>query len=154
MEWKKIDGSLFEVSSTGLIRRIGKDSVLKPGVDAGGYYIIPVHYEDGTRKTKRLHRLIAGAFIPNPEGLPEVDHINRNRTDNTVENLRWVSKSKNQWNKGTQKNNTTGFTGIHSADGNWEAAMWHLGKKIYIGRFDTLEAAVDARAKLVGELRT
>ena len=50
-----------------------------------------------------LHRLIAKQFIDNPDNLPEVDHINHNRTDNHIENLRFVSSSDNQINKSIQK---------------------------------------------------
>lgn len=51
------------------------------------------------RKNCYKHRLIAVQFIPNPDNLPQVDHINHNRTDNRIENLRWVSSSGNSRNK-------------------------------------------------------
>lgn len=44
-------------------------------------------------KTYRVHRIVAETFIPNPEEKPEIDHINRNPSDNRVENLRWVTRS-------------------------------------------------------------
>jgi hypothetical protein len=152
MEWRKVADSLFEVSSTGLIRRIGKEKCFKPGVDAGGYFILPVHYEDGSRKTKRLHRLVGGAFLPNPDNLPELDHINRDRKDNRIENLRWVSKNKNQWNKGVQESKT-GFTGVRESDGRWRATLWAYGKYHHLGVFSTLEEAVAARAEGEARLR-
>jgi hypothetical protein len=52
-------------------------------------------------KDQRKHRLIALQFIPNPNNLPEVDHINHNRVDNRIENLRWVTSSENKFNKGS-----------------------------------------------------
>ena len=61
----------------------------------------------------RVHRLVAEAFIENPEDKSEVDHINRDSLDNRVENLRWVTKSENQINKKIQKNNTTGRKNLY-----------------------------------------
>jgi hypothetical protein len=52
-------------------------------------------------KDQRKHRLIALQFIPNPDQLPEVDHINHNRVDNRILNLRWVSASDNMFNRGS-----------------------------------------------------
>ena len=60
--------------------------------------------ERGQRKKKlRVHRIVAETFIPNTEDKPEVDHINRIRTDNRVENLRWVTRLENAQNREPRK---------------------------------------------------
>lgn len=59
-----------------------------------GYVSVNI-YVGGVRTTKHVHRILAECFLPNPEGLPEVDHINDIRHDNRLENLRWISKSEN-----------------------------------------------------------
>lgn len=61
--------------------------------DADGYFKTKTN-----GKNRFVHRLIAEAFIPNPDNLPEVDHLNRNRADNRVENLRWVTHKENSRN--------------------------------------------------------
>jgi len=55
-------------------------------------------YVDGKRVNKQVHRFIAERLIPNPDNLPVVDHINRNRLDNRVENLRWSTREDNWYN--------------------------------------------------------
>ena len=53
-------------------------------------------YKDTICKVYLVHRLVALAFIPNPDNKPEVDHINKNRIDNRIENLRWVTSKENK----------------------------------------------------------
>ena len=83
----------------------------------GGYLHTKIY--NGKPKCVRVHRLVAEHFIPNPENKPQVDHINRDTYDNRVENLRWVSNSENQLNKGNMKNNTSGHKYISSYKGLW-----------------------------------
>lgn len=71
--------------------------IMKPYLYPNGYYGFEF-YKDGKVVHKLLHRIIAEVFIPNPDNLPEVDHINRITTDNRIENLRWS-------NRKTQNNN-------------------------------------------------
>ena len=94
-------------------------------------------------KSKRLHRFIyelIGVDIPDDM---EVDHINHNKTDNRWENLRLVSRSDNQRNRGIQKNNKSGVVGVywHNASSRWEADL----QGIYLGRYKDKSKAVDAR---------
>ena len=72
-----------------------------------GYKIVRL-CKEGKGKNHSVHRLLAEHYIPNPENKPAVDHINRIITDNTINNLRWVTLSENQQNRTFNKNNTSG----------------------------------------------
>jgi hypothetical protein len=96
MEWRVIeDYPEYEVSNTGVVRRA--ERILKQSILRHGYTKVTLS-SSNNQKDMCIHRLVATAFIPNPENNPQVDHINRIRTDNRVENLRWVTCSENQSN--------------------------------------------------------
>ena len=106
--------------------------------DSQGYVAIKVK-----GKSVKAHRFIyelIGVDIPDDM---EVDHINHNKTDNRWENLRLVSRSDNQRNRGIQKNNKSGVVGVywHNASSRWEADL----QGIYLGRYKDKSKAVDAR---------
>ena len=85
---------------------------LKPTFHTNGYRMIGLS-NNGKQKTHRLHRLVAIHYLPNPKNYNEIDHINRNKNDNNVENLRWCSRSDNVRNRNISKNNTSGYKNIH-----------------------------------------
>lgn len=101
-EWKNIEGyeGLYQVSSEGNVKSLIKNKELKQHLDKCGYYRV-VFYNPTERKHKNqiVSRLVAKAFIPNLENKPCVDHINTVRTDNRVENLRWVDWKENSNNE-------------------------------------------------------
>lgn len=85
----------YKVSNKGTI--IGKRGrPLKPYDNGRGYLIVTIPQKDGYRQTsKSVHRFVAEAWIPNPENLSDVDHIDSDRYNNHVSNLRWVTHGEN-----------------------------------------------------------
>lgn len=94
--WKEIKGfeGRYEISSEGRVRNMKKGNILVASKNEKGYLRLRL----GRGKDYRVHRLVAEAFIPNPNNKPCVDHINAIRDDNRVENLRWVTHTENNLN--------------------------------------------------------
>ena len=81
---------LYEVSDRGRIYSVRSKKCLMPKISKAGYYYITLA-NHGKFKAMRIHRLVAMAFIPNPENKPTVNHINENKLDNRLENLEWAT---------------------------------------------------------------
>lgn len=99
--WKEIKNyPQYEVSNCGRVRSLKRKAphILKACMSSCGYLCVTLSKE-GKVKTFPIAKLVAEAFIPNPDNLPEIDHINRNKTDNCIENLRWVSRAEQVANK-------------------------------------------------------
>lgn len=100
--WKDLPGykGYYQVSSLGRVRSLPRNGtkkevhVLSLNKKKTGYVNILLS-KDNKRKTCRVHRLVACAFIPNPENKPQINHKNGCRSDNRVENLEWVSSQEN-----------------------------------------------------------
>tara|TARA_R110000796_G_C14250804_1_gene398580 strand:+ start:48 stop:512 length:465 start_codon:yes stop_codon:yes gene_type:complete len=107
-----------------IMNQFGKE--MKPWENHDAYYQYSLS-KNGKRKNFTLHRLLALTFIPNPDNLPEVDHIDRDRSNNNLENLHWVTALENCQNKGIPKTNTSGDKNI-----TWVEVKkhWRFEKKI------------------------
>lgn len=105
--WKDIKGyeGLYQVSNLGNVKSlkrwirqyndyIEKEKILKPCVNSVGYYIV-VLYKNKKKKNFYLHKLIAEAFIPNPNNYPQINHIDGNKRNNDINNLEWCTQSYN-----------------------------------------------------------
>lgn len=86
---------VYAVTSEGRIWSYNKKIFLKPRRHTKGYMRVML-FNNNKRKDYYIHRLVANAFLPNPNNKPEIDHINSNRADNRLCNLRWVSKKENR----------------------------------------------------------
>ena len=96
-EWRDIPGyeSFYQVSNLGNVRSIRFNKIRNmKSWDSNGYRAVEL-YLNNNGYTVGIHRLVALAFIPNPENKPEVNHKDRNRSNNNVENLEWVTQSEN-----------------------------------------------------------
>lgn len=92
--WKVIDGyENYEVSTAGRVRNIATSVVLKPN-NCGRYLQVKLS-QNSKRKNFLVHRLVASAFIPNPDNKPQVNHINGIKTDNSASNIEWTTPSDN-----------------------------------------------------------
>ena len=93
--WKPIKGyPHLLISRTGRVWTTTYDKELRPHLTNRGYLRVNLSKEK-TVKRVSIHRLVAEAFIPNPDNLPAVDHIDGNKLNNNVENLQWISNSDN-----------------------------------------------------------
>ena len=117
IQWLSIKSfeGLYEVSNKGNVRNAKTLKSLCIYKDDLGYMRVDL-YKDGKRTYKKVHRLVAEAFIPNPENKPEVDHINTDKSDNRVENLRWVTRKENNNNILTRKHRSENMMGHKGCD--------------------------------------
>lgn len=136
--WKPVSGIPgMEVSPSGIVRTLDrvvphgkytqfvKGRILKPQDNGIGYLQVGF-YKDGKRVNRYVHRLVAQAFIPNPDNLPEINHKDCNRSNNDVSNLEWVTHVENN-----QYRNKYGTSYKESAKKN----------PVYAVNLDTLEVS-------------
>ena len=94
-EWKNVIGyeGLYEVSNIGNVRNVKRNTLLRLSKNQG--YIQVWLYKNGIRAGLKVHRLVAEAFLPNPDNLPQVNHKDEDKTNNRVENLEWCTAKYN-----------------------------------------------------------
>lgn len=127
---------------TGVFTWLVNRGKARKGAAAGsleGRRYIAIRIDGKLYRAHRLAWLVVNGHMPRGE----LDHINRVKTDNRIANLREVDRSQNEWNKGLQLNNRSGYRGVSwcAAECRWRAGIKLNGRQIRIGTFDTAEAA-------------
>ena len=146
-EYKTIaDYENYEVSNLGNVRNKKTGRVLKPRLNIHGYYTVNL-CKEGKAINKTIHRLECNAFLDNSENKPCIDHVNNDKLNNDLKNLRWCSYKENNQNSKIRKNNTSGVKGVyfHKATNKWMAYIMINGITIVLGYFENIEDARDAR---------
>lgn len=131
----------FSYNKDGTITRLSNGRVTG-SPDSKGY--LQCHFIDGTALVHNIVWFMHGR--EKPEGMM-IDHINHNRKDNRIENLRLVTNAGNQKNQSIRPSSLSGFTGVgwHKASGKWAAKIKVSGKDIHLGTYSDMNEAIKAR---------
>ena len=150
MEFIEIEGNPgYAVNILGDVKIVLIGRILKPSINNG---YLSVSLSTNKKRTYHLvHRLIAINFIPNPENKPCVDHINRIRTDNRIENLRWATHFENSQNLSLFNTNKLKEKNIH-IDQNLYRFVKIIKGVTYRKSFKTLEEAIEYRDNYISTL--
>ena len=143
----------YEASTGEFYRRENSVSRWKVGARAGsrtdsGYLRVSID-----KQAYKAHRL-AWFYVYGEWPIGQIDHINRDRTDNRIDNLREVSSSENKQNTTLSGRNKSGFKGVSFIEktGKWRAQIQHEKKNRFIGNYDTAEEASKAYVVVAGKL--
>ena len=139
----------YVVFEDGVIINMNRGKILKPQQNKRGYMKITLYGEK--RKTLSIHRVLALAYIPNPEDKPEVDHKNRINNDNRLENLRWATHIENMENKNIYKNNKSKLQHIYKTKIGYRFFIKRKGIK-FSKRFKLKEDAIKFRDNYLSKL--
>ena len=103
--------------------------------------------KDAKSYNKKIHKLVAELFIDNPENKRCVDHIDNDRLNNNINNLRWVTYQENNRNRQLNANSTSGVKGVcfDKKANKWKAHITIDGIQIHLGIYDNIEDAKAAR---------
>ena len=141
----------YKINRSGEIYSVKRKRLLKPSPNTNGYLQVSLYYSNKKEHKKSIHRLLALTFIENPNNFPVVDHIDRNKLNNNIDNLRWIDFSGSSRNT-IQPRKYDLPTGV-CKNGNRYIAHICIDKKIvYLGIFKTVEEAGKAYLDKYNEL--
>ena len=153
-QYKIITGfSNYEILNFGNVRNINTGKILKQSINTSGYKSVNIISDvNGKFFLKRVHRLVAEMFILNQNNKKSVDHIDNDKANNNVNNLRWVTPQENSSNRTSNINNSSGFKGVGFEQNKWRAQITYNKKKLHLGYFDNKIDAIKARINKSKEL--
>ena len=124
----------YLIFEDGIIINSNTGNMMTPQIDPeSGYTRMLLSSKFNKQKGLYLHRLLGLTFLPNPHNYPQIDHIDRDTSNNSLSNLRWVERWHNSYNRNIQKNNTSGIKGIREWKPDditpWVYEITHKGKR-------------------------
>lgn len=151
--WQQVRDTRFAVSNLGNVKNTKSGKSVSKSTNTSGYHMVNIIENDGKVKYTRVHRLVAESFLENPDNKLEVDHIDRNRTNNQASNLRYATRTENARNGTKRSCNKSGVVGVGKVKGkdNWTAVIGVNCKLIHLGYYSSFDEAVASRK--AGELK-
>ena len=138
-EWRSISGYInYQVSNIGRVRNVNTARILCPRLEKTGYHRIGL-CKNGIQHIFLTHRLVAIEFIDNPNNKEHVDHIDGNKINNTILNLRWVNRSQNMMNSRKRMTNASStYKGVtfDKRTGKWKVGITVNKNRIHLGYFE------------------
>jgi hypothetical protein len=141
----------YKINPQGLVYSTRSKRLLNSYVSNQGYLKITL-YINKKKYTKSIHRLLGLAYIPNPNDYSMVDHIDMNKLNNNLENLRWITCSGNNRNRIITTKKSGLPVGVYKAYKKYAAQIWINKKRNYLGSASTPEEAGELYQKAYNEI--
>jgi hypothetical protein len=151
--WKDVLGyeGIYQISSLGRVKSLSrkrsdggtsKEIFLKPFTEKKGYFRHTL-FKNSKGLKFLAHRLVANAFIENPFNKISINHIDSIKTNNSIQNLEWVSIMENNCHKSLNIESSSKYVGVsfYKRTNKWQSNICVLGKRTYLGRYETEEEA-------------
>lgn len=160
-EWKDVVGfeEYYKISNFGRIKSLDRNEINKNGVIrrlkgslkntfiSGGYVLVTLS-KNNVNESHCIHRLVAEAFIPNPNNLDEVNHKDRIKENNCLSNLEWCTSRENTHHARTRMKSSSKYVGVSYDKQNlqkpWLSRITINKKTRFLGRYETEELAFNA----------
>ena len=156
--WKDIPGyeGDYQVSNTGKVKslKFGKEKELKSAVNTGGYLHV-ILFKNKINKSFLVHKLVAMAFLDHkPNGMKLIiDHLNSNKLDNQIENLRIISQRENTSKERTKKSGLPVGVYFYKQTNKFRSQIEIFGKRKFLGYFSTPEEASSAYQQELNKIK-
>lgn len=114
-KWEVVEGfPNYSVSNLGRVRNDTTNRIVNGSSDGGGYIRVKIKNEKGESVNVGIHRMVAKAFVPNPQNKSEVDHIDADKSNNVASNLKWCTRKENMRNPITKERHAEQLRKINS----------------------------------------
>ena len=143
----------YKISNLGNVKNLLTNKMLKSAVNVYGYLFVSL-YNNGKTQQKRIHRLLGETFIENPLNKPFIDHIDHNRLNNNINNLRWADEKENSRNSTKRKNSSSKYRGVYydNEKKRYRVKIYVNNRQEQIGYFNDENEAGEAYNKFARDI--